>query len=64
MFIELTDTKEIKQAQSQMAAKLKKQFPYKQERAIGWPSGHFSAQVRFSKKGGDAHILVVYRIIR
>lgn len=53
MFIELTDTKEIKEAQFQMSAKLKKQFPYKQERVIGWPSGHFSAQVRFSRKGGD-----------
>lgn len=52
MFIELTDTKEIKQAQLQMSAKLKKHFPYKQERVIGWPSGHFSAQVRFSRKGG------------
>jgi len=52
MYIELTDTKEIKQAQLQMSAKLKKQFPYKQERVIGWPSGHFSAQVRFSRKSG------------
>jgi len=54
MFIELTDTKEIKQTQSQMSTKLKKQFPYKQERVIGWPSGHFSAQVRFSRKVGVA----------
>lgn len=52
MFIELTDTKEIKQAQFQMSAKLKKQFPYKHERVIGWPSGYFSAQVRFSRKTG------------
>lgn len=52
MFIELTDTEEIKQAQLQMSAKLKKHFPHVQEREIGWPSGHFSAQVRFSKSNG------------
>lgn len=52
MFIELTDTKEIKQAQFKMSVKLKKQFPYEQERVIGWPAGHFSAQVRFSRKSG------------
>lgn len=52
MFIELTDTKEIKRAQGEMAAKLKKQFSYKQERVIGWPSGHSTNQVRFAGKSG------------
>lgn len=52
MFIELTDTKEIKRTQDEMAAKLKKQFPHEQERVIGWPSGHFTAQVRFAGKSG------------
>ena len=52
MFIELTDTKEIKRTQDEMAAKLKKQFFHEQERVIGWPSGHFTAQVRFAGKSG------------
>jgi hypothetical protein len=52
MFIEITDSKEIKRAQDEMSAKLKKQFPYAQERVVGWPSGHFSAQVRFAGKSG------------
>lgn len=52
MYVELSDTKEIKQAQVQMAAKLEKQFPYKMDRVVGWPSGHFNAEVRFSSKAG------------
>jgi hypothetical protein len=52
MFIELTDTNEIKRTQDEMATKLKKQFPHEQERVIGWPSGHFTAQVRFAGKSG------------
>lgn len=52
MFIELTDTKEIKRTQDEMATKLKKQFPHEQGRVIGWPSGHFTAQVRFADKSG------------
>lgn len=53
MLIEVTDAKEIKQAQSKMFAGLKGQFPYVQERIIGWPAGHFSARVRFSRKGRE-----------
>lgn len=52
MYIELTDTKEIKRTQDEMATKLKKQFPHEQRRVIGWPSGHFTAQVRFTGKSG------------
>lgn len=49
MFIELTDINQIILAQKKMAAKLVNQFPYKQNRVIGWPSGHFTAQVKFKE---------------
>lgn len=56
MFIEVTDTKEIKRIQDEMSSKLCTQFPHIEERVIGWPSGHFNASVRFtSKNSTESH---------
>lgn len=53
MFVELTDTKQINVANRAMADRLKKQFAYRKVRTIGWPSGHFSGEVRFSERHGE-----------
>lgn len=54
MYTEITDINVIKRAQSEIAKNLVRQFPYKERRNIGWPSGHFHANVRFAKnKGGN-----------
>lgn len=53
MFIEVTDTKQIADAQRKMASNLEKQFPFEFERGIGWPSGKFTAQVRFASQSGS-----------
>ncbi|TLS68645.1 hypothetical protein FEF65_02765 [Mariprofundus erugo] len=56
MYIEVTDTEQIVSAQEAMQANLKKQFPYRQKRVIGWPSGHFEGEVRFTgKRGGETN---------
>jgi len=52
MYIEVTDIKQIENAQAAMAAKLEKQFSYKQKRVIGWPSGQETIEVRFAGRRG------------
>jgi hypothetical protein len=54
MYIEITDIKEIVNAQRQMKRLLDKEFPYRKRREIGFPSGYFTDDVRFaSLTGGD-----------
>ncbi len=52
MYLELTDIKDINLAQGHLSKRLKKEYPYKKRRVIGYPSGYFETDVWFSKTKG------------
>lgn len=53
MLVEIADLKEIAKAQGILRRTLARELRHRRERTIGYPSGHFRAEVFFARGSGD-----------